>query len=43
MRLVRWSIDLMDIDAQARAQATLGDTYASVLKSNLCLNKDHKE
>ena len=32
-----------DIDAQARAQATLGDTYASVLKSNLCLNKDHKE
>jgi hypothetical protein len=32
-----------DIDAQSRAQATQGDTYASVLKSNLCLNKDHKE
>ena len=31
-----------DIDAQSRVQATLGDTYASVLKSNLCLNKDHK-
>ena len=32
-----------DMDAQSRAQATQGDTYASVLKSNLCLNKDHKE
>jgi hypothetical protein len=32
-----------DMDAQTRPQATQGDTYASVLKSNLCLNKDHKE
>jgi hypothetical protein len=32
-----------DMDAQSRAQAAQGDTYASVLKSNLCLNKDHKE
>ena len=32
-----------DMDAQSRAQATQGDTYASVLKSNLCPNKDHKE
>ncbi len=31
-----------DMDAQSRAQETQGDTYASVLKSNLCLNKDHK-
>jgi hypothetical protein len=32
-----------DMDAKSRAQATQGDTYASVLKSNLCPNKDHKE
>ncbi len=32
-----------DMDAQSHAQATQGDTYASVLKSNLCPNKDHKE
>ena len=32
-----------DMDAQSRAQAAQGDTYASVLKSNLCLNKDLKE
>jgi hypothetical protein len=32
-----------EMDAQSRAQATQGDTYASVLKSNFCSNKDHKE
>ncbi len=32
-----------DMDAQSHTQATQEDTYASVLKSNLCLNKDHKE
>ncbi len=32
-----------DMDAHSRAQATQGDTYASLLKSNMCLNKDHKE
>ena len=32
-----------DMDAQSRAHATQGDTYASMLKSNLCPNKDHKQ